>query len=56
MTLEAEPSASGSAEPIGDVGTGGGRLVATRDWLRGRGDSGIVRLGRLPSAGGSELG
>ena len=47
MTLEAEPSASGSAEPIGDVGTGGGRLVATRDWLRGRGDSGIVRLALL---------
>ena len=47
MTLEAERSPSGGPEPAGAVGTGGGRLVATRDWLHGRADSGTVRLALL---------
>ncbi len=47
MTLGTEQPPSGSTEPAGGVGTGGGRLVATRDWLRGRADSGTVRLALL---------
>ena len=47
MTLEAERSPSGSAEPVGEVGTGGGRLDVTRDWLRSRADNGTVRLALL---------
>ncbi len=47
MTREAERSPSGSTDPGGDVGTGGGRLAVTRDWLRGRADTSTVRLALL---------
>ena len=46
-TPEAEAlvnAANGEKPAIADPGTGGSRVAATQDWLRGRTDSGLGRL------------
>jgi membrane protein len=48
MTLNVETQPRSTTPPSGEAfGTGGGRLAAVGDWLRGRADSGVARLALL---------
>ena len=47
MTLDPESPPAAAPQSVEAPGTGGGRLAAVRDWLRGRGDNSLIRLALL---------